>query len=350
MADSQVPFDYTLSKEQLIDSLSTQRFRTYQSAANHDDEYAFRLYLYNARLSKAFLFPLHILEVSLRNQISKVLTRKFGEDWPTHIDLIKTLNTESLGSLEKGKNRAKTASTNDIVSELTFDFWSNLFRAEYDRPLWQTQMQNLLPNQAYTRKSLQQHVKEINHFRNRIAHHEPILGLDLSKVHTQIIALIGAVNKDTMTWTKHHSTVNQVIRTKPSTGAGNKPLLRERSDPNFIVVSSNENLLTLNTHSNKFIVCINQGVYEGILDSADFGNYFMSFIDEQGDLLLELKEHSYAEVVNLCDANQNFISFQETESFYLATEALKGKRIRFILTLDSNNRACGVIAKSHRRY
>ncbi len=211
-------------------------------------------------------------------------------------------------------------------------------------------MQNLLPNQTYTRKNFQKLAKEINHFRNRIAHHEPILELDLSNLHTQILTVIGAASIETMEWVKHHSTVNQVIRTKLSAEGGNKPLLRERCDADFVVIKSTDSLDQLRFEHKPFYICENNGEVEAILDHADLGEYFISLIDQNGDLMVELKNYNYNAVITHCDAKHNFITLHDTESFSLIGAALKGKRIRFILTITDDNQILGVIARSHRRY
>ncbi|MFT4928021.1 MAG: hypothetical protein ACI8WB_004136 [Phenylobacterium sp.] len=179
---------------------------------------------------------------------------------------------------------------------------------------------------------------------------KPVFELDLSILHTQILTVIGAASIETMEWVKHHSTVNQVIRTKPSAEGGNKPLLRERCDSDFVVIKSTDNLDGLTFSHKPFYICENNGEVEAILDNADLGEYFISLIDQNGDLMVELKDHNYDSVITHRDAKHNFITLRDTESFSLIGAALKGKRIRFILTMTDENQILGVIARSHRRY
>ncbi len=72
MAESQVPYNYKDTGADLINTLSETRFRPYLVSAGRDQDYAFALYLYNARMAKAFLYPLHILEITLRNRINEM--------------------------------------------------------------------------------------------------------------------------------------------------------------------------------------------------------------------------------------------------------------------------------------
>ena len=101
------------------------------------------------------------------------------------------ITPESLKTLDKAIDRASKggvpALKDDVVSRLTFDFGSNLFRPSYDRPLWQTNIKTLMPlNPTITRASLQTLLMSINIFRNLITHHEPIFALDVSLMYKEI--------------------------------------------------------------------------------------------------------------------------------------------------------------------
>jgi hypothetical protein len=351
MAESQIPYEYSSTKDNLIASLSTERFRTFLKLAGGNQEYAFKLYLYNARLSKSALFPLHILEITLRNRVNNILIAIYGEDWPNDIGLKDILSTESLKSLNKGINRAKTSSTADVVSELTFDFWSNLFRPEYDRPLWQTHIQYLLPNENWARKHFQSLVKAINKFRNRIAHHEPIIGMDISKIHSDILTILKACCIPTTDWVKHHSTVNQILRTKPTPTGQNKPLLKERLDSQFILVGKSNSLSDLTTVSKKkFIVCTGDDGFHSIISYADIGLYFTSLIDKEGNLVCEMAEHTFESVINALNLESNFMVFGSEESLSTASQSFNNVLIKYLLVIGPDQEILGVIAKAHRRY
>ena len=87
MAESQVPFPYLPAQMQAIRaSISEPRFATYLAKGGNHDEYAMALYLYNARVAKAFLYPLNVAEVTLRNAVDGILVGRFGVSW--HLSLI----------------------------------------------------------------------------------------------------------------------------------------------------------------------------------------------------------------------------------------------------------------------
>ncbi|MBP2171414.1 hypothetical protein J2125_004606 [Erwinia toletana] len=114
MAESQAPYNYDCTGAGLIASLSVQRFKPYLVSAGHNQDYAFGLYLYNARMAKAFLFPLQILEVTLRNRINDIFCRAFCEKWCFDHGLRKILSKASLATLDRAINRAKATNTEDM--------------------------------------------------------------------------------------------------------------------------------------------------------------------------------------------------------------------------------------------
>lgn len=351
MAECQTPYDYLLTKQELINSLSIKRFQAYQQRSGYDDDYAFRIYLYNARLAKAFLFPVHILEVTLRNKINQLFIVEFGDNWPTQPAFRSFLSVKSLESLDKGIKRAKNRNTDDIVSELTFDFWSNLFRPEYAL-FWQTRMDIILPNEHFTLNQFRKLVVDINYFRNRIAHHEPILNLNASTTHTNILRVIKAVCDKTENWVKCHSTLNQVIRTKPALKGGDKPHLIERCDPDFIIVQCSDVLTSTSFRDNvTFFVCMKDNIIQSIIDISYAGKFLMTKVENNSDLLLDLSEYTYESIINELDISNNYIELFENDSLSILKKIFKGKKVKF--TVVKNERTTdisGIIAKSHRVY
>jgi len=224
MAESQEFFDYTADILAAIEgTLSPARLGPYLSMAGGDRALALQYYLWNARLAKAFLFPLQIAEVAMRNAMYRALALDYGADWL--IEQPFALTPESRQSLDRALVRLPLSPKNDqIVAALTFDFWSNLFRREYDA-LWTEAMLNAtftnLPG-GTIRRDVQQLVATINRFRNRIAHHEPIHQAAHRDELTRILTLVGYCSGDTEDWVRKHSTVMAIVRSPP-TSATSRP-------------------------------------------------------------------------------------------------------------------------------
>lgn len=346
MAESQVPYLYDGNDANIIKDLSDARFAPYLKSAGFNKQYAFSLYLYNARLSKAFLFPLHILEVTLRNRMSEIFSKEFDDKWFQDKAFRSGLSPESMDALDRGINRAKRPNKEDIVATLTFDFWSNLFRPEYDRFVWQTNMKALLPNASFTRKDFEKVVRNINDFRNRIAHYEPIHKINLSQMHVDIVDTLSWLSTDTSLWVKHYSTVNDCLRMKPNLNDDGHTSVGVRCDNDFQVVSLTDCITEIT--KSKFSVCTDaQGNISAVIKYEHLARYLMMHL-EDGELLLELNKHEFSHLINKLKITANTVSCDAHEPFKSTDKHLKGKA-KFLVVMD-NHVVKGVIEKSHRRY
>lgn len=352
MAESQQHFPYNTHNVTALESLlSSKRFATYLKAAGFRPDFAFELYLYNARLCKAFLFPLHVVEVTLRNAIDEVLSSLHGADWHLAATLQSVLTPESLASLRKATSRATksgVARKDDVVSCLTFDFWSNLFRSHYDRSIWQTNMGQLLPCAAgMTRSQFKPLVMEINQLRNRIAHHEPIFAQDVSRHYRSMLDAVALRCPIAANWLKSHATLNKTIRTKPASGAGQGPYVSTICDGDFSVIDTGSKLATLSGMKSKFMVCTRAEDPVGVLDHSDIGKYVISQIDDSG--LLDLNEHTLNDVLMATNGFDAFASLGPLHGTQALQNLFKGS-IRFALVKDQQDALKGIVARAHRKY
>ena len=357
MAESQQSFSYTAPNARALEAqISSKRYSTFLKKAGHKDDFAFQLYLYNARLAKAFLFPLHVVEVVLRNAIDEILCSQYSSQWHLDANFLSILTEESLATLNKARTRASKRGAlpqkDDLVSRLTFDFWSNLFRPEYDRSLWQTNIKSLFPlNPTITRASLQALAISINNFRNRIAHHEPIFALDVSLAYRQIIDVVSYRSATAEAWVRSHSTVHKVMRTKPSSGLGAGPSLGSICDANFATLLSTTKLSSLGARppQSPFMLCEDaaSGATIGILRSSEIGAYMLAKADETG--LIDLNEHCLADVCAHSSASQSYVCIDDAEGVLALTDAFRGA-IRYALVTDASGVPKGVITKAHRKY
>lgn len=356
MAESQQSFSYeALIARDLEALISTKRYSTYLKKAGHKDDFAFELYLYNARLAKAFLFPLHVAEVVMRNAIDEILCSLHTNQWHQDAAFRAMITPESLKTLERAIERASKggapAQKDDVVSRLTFDFWSNLFRPSYDRPLWQTNIKTLMPlNPTITRASLQTLLMSINNFRNRIAHHEPIFALDVSLMYKEILQVVGYRSVTAENWIKCHSTVHKIMRSRPSSGLGAGPTLASLCDSDFSTLAVSTKLSDVKTQhpQTKLIICLDDtsGETVGILKAAELGEFMFSCADESG--LIDLTEHCLGDVCAHSSAARTFTKVDGAEGPIALTSIFRGF-VCYALVLDAGQPK-GVISKPHRKY
>lgn len=85
----------------------------------------------------------------------------------------------------------KLFTNGNLVAELNFGFWVNIFNLYYDT-LWRHCLRQAFTPQtgSLERKQLSKNLHPILKLRNRIAHYEPILDYDLPKMQQDIIDIV----------------------------------------------------------------------------------------------------------------------------------------------------------------
>ena len=149
---------------------------------------AIELYDWNITLCESLYSILSYFEVILRNICNNKLIEKFSKNWYLNIKLLQGNNpekgewainkiNETIKKIQKRK-REKNININyltngDIISNLEFGFWSNLFCANYEHKIWRPCLIHIF--HTYTRKDIYKKLDLIRDLRNRIFHYEPII-------------------------------------------------------------------------------------------------------------------------------------------------------------------------------
>lgn len=120
------------TQRQLIEWFSAPRMKRF---LDHPDPAA--LYLWNTRVSKAFLEDIQHAEVLLRNHIDIALSAKYGPEW---FDSPKIpFTSQSKNAITKAQRRTnfnKNRNTGKVIAELNFDFWRYLLTTTYQTTIW----------------------------------------------------------------------------------------------------------------------------------------------------------------------------------------------------------------------
>jgi hypothetical protein len=204
-------------------ALSDARMGTYEAATSVTDAAdprAVELYAWNAQVSAALLVPLHICEVVVRNAVSDALTAVYGPRWPWSVGFEKSFSATRIGydpRRDLQKVRSFHATVGKVIPELRFVFWQNLFTGRYDARLWNPYLVRVFPNIDTTetvqrvRKRIHDDLGQIRELRNRIAHHEPIFGRNLSSDLQRIQELVELRCRLTSTWMTTTSSLAPVV-------------------------------------------------------------------------------------------------------------------------------------------
>ena len=106
----------------------------------------------------------------------------------------------------KGKlqRRAEAATTDKIVAELAFGFWSSLFNVSFQSVLWKDLRLVFprCPKPQRKRHTISSALNQIRDLRNRVFYHEQLLWLtpSLLDLHTRGTEVIGWLDPQLVPW------------------------------------------------------------------------------------------------------------------------------------------------------
>ncbi len=105
------------------------------------------------------------------------------------------------GTLHSHRARARRnhipVSNGKVVAELTLYFWKRLFGPDYEQALWRPTLKRVFPDKAVRRADIASNLEVIYQARNRLAHHEPVVGVRFSNTVTAIEFIVRRLGQST---------------------------------------------------------------------------------------------------------------------------------------------------------
>ncbi len=220
----------TFSSNELIELpriISAARFATYLQASENNPKVALSLYQWNLEISAAFLIPLQLCEVAIRNGVAEAIEMVHGSNWPWSEGFRRSLPrpvdprqynpASNLAAIA-----AKHRTVGKVIADLNFAFWEKLFTAGQDARIWRPHMSTVFPNipleaEASTssiqkaRATAFHDLQNIRRFRNRIAHHEPIFSRSLEVDYARLRTLISWRSQAAARWMERQQKVTILI-------------------------------------------------------------------------------------------------------------------------------------------
>lgn len=182
------------------------------------------VYLWNTRLSKAYLEDIQHVEVLLRNRIDNQLSAARGPHWFEH-DSYFRFTDQFKKAVTTAKRRAGSRySPGKVIAELTFDTWRFLLARRYRTTLWPIIFRGL-PNLAADgrgQEDFETQVAVIYGLRNRCAHHEPLVkfgplaeSTQLDKFDFALSQVAQWIDSDAARWIENNSRVPGIRSRRP---------------------------------------------------------------------------------------------------------------------------------------
>lgn len=183
----------SISQGEIERWITAPRFRAFLDAADGDQAQATALYDWNVCVSAVFFEALSYGEVLLRNAIDAQFPplrhdESAAESWLSA--------------------RAR------LVANLSFGFWKALFDKHY-KDLWISNLHHAFPNGSGDRSEVAKLLARLNPFRNRIAHHEPIINASIEKRHDDLIGLMVLIDPEAARWVEARSCVPDILAWRP---------------------------------------------------------------------------------------------------------------------------------------
>lgn len=223
---------------QLGEGISIPRVGIYLKRAGFNEVLALERYNYDARLASAFLIPLRMLEVTIRNAIDRSLRNKHGDEWffaSAYKDIVrnasnKRFTEDKYRSLKAYENGRLEHARGAVVSDLSFGFWRKMIHTHHS-DVWFTELGNAFPHYGPAKgdiliedeledalEKLQRKLRSINELRNRVAHHEPIFNKGnkaLREYHSDILTVTRWISPVAGEWARTHSEVHAIMKGDP---------------------------------------------------------------------------------------------------------------------------------------
>ncbi|MFJ8910532.1 hypothetical protein [Amycolatopsis sp. NPDC102389] len=199
-----------------------------------------RLYEWNAAVSAAFHHDLSHLEVALRNAYDRALghaavggthwvfqaTRIFPSRWQkaangTRYDVNETsrrLLAEAVKNatpkIRRPSDPAVSPSPGKVIAELSFGFWRYLSARRHHDPLWVPYL-HLGFRAGTDRRDVDKHVERLHRLRNRVAHHEPLLALDVHEHWKDVRDLAALISPQVAAYIAANSSCARLLAARP---------------------------------------------------------------------------------------------------------------------------------------
>lgn len=125
------------------------------------------------------------------------------------------------GELQSARQGIPVGSTGKVIAELKFAFWCKMFAAGQDQHIWHAHLHTVFPHLplpltvAAGRQIIYEDMEALRGLRNRIAHHEPIIGFPLAAYQARMERLLKLRCRHIEQWVAEWEIVSAVLAVRP---------------------------------------------------------------------------------------------------------------------------------------
>lgn len=205
-----------MNEQQACSWLSEPRYGRFRVACGGEHESAVDLYEWHAVLSMACFGLIHHFEVLLRNAIDIKLgdgqpQQPIKDTWLVDFDVLRPSGVKQVMIAIERLEQGDFVTRGRVVARLSFSFWAGLLGNRYE-DLWRQVLRAAFPQGAVTRKDVGTRLRRVQRFRNRIAHHDSLLGQDVSGLLDDMLEIAGWIDRDARLWLEAQTGAVQLAR------------------------------------------------------------------------------------------------------------------------------------------
>ena len=197
------------------------RVTQFLRAAGRDPVRALALHDWNEAVGGAFYSPLQKAELALRVKVESAMAAAYGATWFADPAFLGVNDWAVHAEITSASRRLMTdgapVDADGLMAKASFGLWVGLLRPIFNPPVWMTRLRTAFPALPVGegRHELAGLAARAAFLRNRIDHHEPLIALDVSALHTDLMTLLRWIDPALAARAKAGCTVQQLLRAKP---------------------------------------------------------------------------------------------------------------------------------------
>lgn len=208
-----------MDRQQAHAWLSAARFEPFLTGADDDHIRAVALYDWHAEITAACFEMVHHFEVLVRNAIDGVLgegqpQEPIKDTWLMDFGVLQPDGVKQVILAVERLEQGKGITRGRVVAGVSFGFWAGLFSKRYEE-LWRHRLRHAFPHGSVTRKDLTQRMRLLQRFRNRVAHHDCLLGQNIGERADDMLLIASWIDPDAAAWLRERSRVHALLTVKP---------------------------------------------------------------------------------------------------------------------------------------
>lgn len=177
-----------------------------------------RLYEWHVELAAVCFAALHGVEVVVRNAVDSALGEgqpqaPLHETWLLDLDVLQPHGLRYVAAAAQRLGTRHPVTRDSIVAAVPFGFWATLLGRRYDA-LWQRRLHRAFAG-APGRRDVLHRLEAIHALRNRVAHHDSLLGQNVAGCFGDMLTVAGWVDHEAAGWLRRIADVEGVLARRP---------------------------------------------------------------------------------------------------------------------------------------